>query len=305
LKKQVLNNYHTYNIFNLSISSEIELPGLLFSKKKPDVVIKFGETPESLGPIANRGILYESIPDKFLLKAFSVARFYLVDGKQITIQPLAKYDLETARVFLLGSVFGALLHQRNFLPLHASAVEFNGKAMVFAGASGAGKSTLAAYLSQHGFSILSDDITVIHFENGKPYILPGLPHIKLWKDAAIKLKLPLECMYKLRDGIEKFIDYSIQPVDKIVPLRHIYILNTQNADGISMTKISGREKFIALKNHIYRKQFITAFGKEKIIFQSLSELALNTEVYRINRQMEDYNIENVAHIINENIRLTN
>ena len=43
------------------------------------------------------------------------------------------------RAYLLGTAIGALLHQRGLLPLHASAVEVNGRAVAFIAPAGHGK----------------------------------------------------------------------------------------------------------------------------------------------------------------------
>ena len=68
------------------------------------------------------------------------------------------------RLYLLGSAMGVLLHQRGLLPLHANAVEIDGKAFAFMGASGSGKSTLAAWFHDHGYRIIADDVCAVRFE---------------------------------------------------------------------------------------------------------------------------------------------
>jgi hypothetical protein len=300
-----LTKTYTYSLFNLIVSSELELPGLLKSSGIPDVTIKYGETPETLGPTSHKGVLYEALSAKFLLKALDAAHFYVTDGKYITIRPLENYSPKTARVFLLSSVLGALLHQRSLLPMHASAIEYYGKSVLFAGVSGAGKSTLAAFLSKKGFSILSDDIAAIQTNNGKSSILPGIPHLKLWKDAVSKLKLPLEGLNKLRDGVDKYIDYTITPTHLSFPITYIFILSSQNSNGITINAIKGKDKFITLKNHVYRKQFITALGQEKNIFYTISTLASNIKMYRIIRPVDGFHVEEIADRILEIIKEKN
>ncbi len=48
-------------------------------------------------------------------------------------------------------------HTRGLL-LHAAAVRSHGRALVLAGASGSGKTTLTAYLTEHGFGHLTDEL---------------------------------------------------------------------------------------------------------------------------------------------------
>lgn len=88
------------------------------------------------------------------------------------------------RLFLLGSAFGALLHQRGLLPLHANAVEIDGRAFAFMGPSGAGKSTLAAWFHRQGDSVIADDVCVVGFGgDGRSFAAPGLPRLRLWAEA--------------------------------------------------------------------------------------------------------------------------
>ena len=64
-------------------------------------------------------------------------------GREIIID--AKEDSEPAllRLCILGPGFAVLLHQRNYLILHASAVSVEGEAVIFLGNSGDGKSTMS------------------------------------------------------------------------------------------------------------------------------------------------------------------
>ncbi len=65
--------------------------------------------------------------------------------------------------------------------LHASAVAFDGRAVLILGASGSGKSTLALELIALGGTLVSDDRTVVRVRNGA-----------LWLDAPAALKGRIE-----------------------------------------------------------------------------------------------------------------
>jgi energy-coupling factor transporter ATP-binding protein EcfA2 len=60
----------------------------------------------------------------------------------------------------------------------------DGRALIFSGHSGRGKSTLATALARLGHTMLSDDITVIRFdEKGAAFAIPGSPHSRLRPDS--------------------------------------------------------------------------------------------------------------------------
>lgn len=65
------------------------------------------------------------------------------------------------------------------LTVHASAVAWDGRAVLIAGASGSGKSTLALQLLAFGCCLIADDATILQSDNGQliascPPALSGL-----------------------------------------------------------------------------------------------------------------------------------
>lgn len=81
---------------------------------------------------------------------------------------------------LLGPPVALLLAGRDTWCLHASAVLFEGHALLFLGPSGCGKSTLAAHCAQHtGLLRLADDILPCALVDGAPSAQPSFPQLKL------------------------------------------------------------------------------------------------------------------------------
>ena len=73
-----------------------------------------------------------------------MARFLVNDGNEIVIdRDRSAGDIDIS-LFTINTPIGALLYQRGFLPMHASAIEVNGGCVIFTGVSGVGKSTILA-----------------------------------------------------------------------------------------------------------------------------------------------------------------
>jgi hypothetical protein len=179
-----------YRLFGLRVASEIELPelfeaGLDAGDGLVDVTIVRGAVAAA-GPDAVDGVVVAG--DGATLEVPDVARFHVVGGKTITVGALPGAPEANVRLFLLGSASAILIYQRGLLPLHANAIEIDGRAVAFLGESGAGKSTLAAWFNDRGARILSDDVCVVGFGDGGgegevPLAMPGLPRYRLWRDA--------------------------------------------------------------------------------------------------------------------------
>ena len=63
------------------------------------------------------------------------------------------------------------MHQEIFLEnIHATSVEFNGKAVLIKGHAGSGKSSLALKLITLGASLIADDRTIMFLENQRVFL---------------------------------------------------------------------------------------------------------------------------------------
>lgn len=148
----------------------------------------------------------------------------LQNGEQIVFAPESEASAEDVPIFILGTVFGILLHQREQIVLHASAVEVNGKAVAFCGASGTGKSTLAAALAQRGYRLITDDICAITLPPGGPVVHPDGRQLKLWAQAIEKLKLEDIRRGRVRGRLEKFYVEPRNAATEPLPLGAVYML---------------------------------------------------------------------------------
>jgi hypothetical protein len=295
--------YH-YTAFGLSIQSEIPLAGLLPGAPTAPlsavpVFVRQGETPESLPPPCVSGVLYQATQGQFLLTLENIARYWVREGQDIIVQTFPGADEAAVRLFLLGSAFAALLHQRGLLALHSSGIviEKDGQksAVLFAGRSGAGKSTLAAEFQRRGFLLVADDKCTIVLENGQPLAYPGFPHLRLWQDAAQKLEMDTDALSPVRADIEK---YSLSTADSFhaepLPLRAVYLLHMHNAAHIELTPVEGMLKFRSLLRNTFRQRFLDGLGMRPAHFQLASGVAQHVRVVRAFRPMHPFLLAELA-----------
>ncbi|NTV62882.1 MAG: hypothetical protein HGA65_05010 [Oscillochloris sp.] len=137
---------------------------------------------------------------------------------------------------ILGAIMGVLLYQRGHLVLHASAVVVKGRAVIFLGEKGQGKSTTAAAFVARGYPILTDDVVVLDFRRaGVPYILPGVPQLRLWPDSvASSLGADPADLPEIVAGMEKRISSTHKHfANQAYPVDRAYILLPGPAIAIS------------------------------------------------------------------------
>lgn len=122
--------------------------------------------------------------------------FKITKKSEILIFEPTNYDQEKSEHILLNRILPLALSQfrKDSLVFHTSAVQKNGKTILFAGKSGQGKSTLSYFLSQNDFQLISDDFCVITEEDNKFFAIENKLSIRLWPNS-LKI-LGLEGNYK-------------------------------------------------------------------------------------------------------------
>jgi hypothetical protein len=138
--------FYSYRGAVLAVASEIELPGAVPTPgaDAAAITVRAAPVPAALQDATARGATWQIAGKRFLFQVPGVARFLLSGGNEIVFEPAPGVDGGDVSIFLIGTVFGILLHQRGEIVLHASAVRVAGKAVLFCAPSGSGKSTLAA-----------------------------------------------------------------------------------------------------------------------------------------------------------------
>ncbi|MGB1249578.1 MAG: hypothetical protein ACPG8W_03030 [Candidatus Promineifilaceae bacterium] len=297
-----------YSVHRLQIASELHLPELYplvaeelqsVSFETVDATIRFGDVPTKLEEPHSEGAFHQAKPNQFLLPVDGIASYWVEAGKRITIQPEPQATEDEIRLFLLGSVLGALLHQRGQLILHGSAVQTPKGAVIFCGASGAGKSTLAAALQKRGYPVLADDVCAIKLdENGQPHVVPGVNRIKLWADATKKLNQPVEGLKRVRPQVEKYsVPLSCNCPPDAAPLMMIYELNKGSTDEILCETVTRQQKFSLLGRHTYRQEYMRGLGVQATHFQQVMRVGSRVAVQSITRPQTPYRLDELVEML--------
>ncbi len=292
-----------FGAFGLIIDSEIPLPELIpyGGGNAPDVRIRLGAIPTHLEEPSLTGVLFEVKGNQFLLRIVGVGAYLAENGSNITIDPVPGCDAQEIRVFLFTSVFGALLHQRGCLPLHASSVVKEDQAFAFAGPSGVGKSTLAAALEQRGYHLIADDITVINLDRiEQPAVVPGYPRLKLWKDVINHLGFEHGEPTRLRQTMEKYSIPSQGFHDQPFPLKAVYCMEIGNNQGhASLQPIKGCDKLSSLTRNTYRVRFLKGMDIGNRHFTQANALARSVRMVSLWRTKDLTQLQGLLDLLEE------
>ncbi|HYI40770.1 MAG TPA: hypothetical protein VE053_10660 [Allosphingosinicella sp.] len=274
---------HRYRLFGLSVLSEIELPELVGDPGDgaPDVRIKLGKI--GTAPDAAAGLHIDG--DEALLVIPPAGRFLTRSGREMLVEPADGVSPRNLRLYLLGSAFGAILHQRGLLPLHANAVVVEGRAIGFMGHPGAGKSTLAAWFHDRGFDVLADDVCVVtEGPDGVPLAHPGIPRLRLWREALEAGGRDASAYERSFDDMDKYtVPTDLERMLPAVPLSHLYLLEKAE-DSPSIARLEGSAAVEAMIANTYRGAYVRLMGHSRQHMLACAGLARTVPVFRARRR---------------------
>ena len=279
-----------YRIGGLLVASDLALEGAIpaASGRTPDVVVRIAEVPRELPGATIQGPNWVADDDSFLLSIAEVARFLIAAGREISIELEPGADIADAIVYLLGTAFGILQHQRGRMVLHASAVAVGAKAALFCGPSGAGKSTLAAALNRNGYPCVSDDVCGIDFSSGRPVVLPDGRMLKLWADAVGHLDMAGRRGAANRRRLNKYyVEPETTALERDLPVAAVYVLRVAQADRpAGIARLGPADAAVLLRRNAYRAAVISKIGLEGAYLGWSSSLQKLAGVFSLTRPFD-------------------
>lgn len=280
-----------YRAFDLTICTDIVLPLVEIPKRSADIVIEQGMIPEQLEHITGQAALFTANNHEFLMHVPTIARYYVSDGNRIVYQPFESSDIKAIKTHLLASVMGALLHQRGYIVLHASAVEINGSVVLFSGSSGSGKSTAVTALVQKGHRFLGDDVTVLKKIAEGYAICTGYPFSRLWSDSLNAFDISSKGLEASMKSNDKFIVSNPSFEHQTLTVKALVLLKLNRYDEYILNKLSGADSVEALLQSVYRRKILYATHDDKQCFSEMMSVLKTLKVFELYRPCIKWNTD--------------
>ena len=266
------------------IQSELEFPELI-SVKEEGILVALRIIFKPFNNVISNGLIYQISEAGFMLDIKNVARYLLKPNNELLVDPYEGADPSAIRLFILSAILSVLIYQNDMMAIHSSSVMIKDQAVIIAGDSGAGKSTVALGLHHKSYQILNDDITTVFFDDkSQPFVYPGNTHLRLWPKSLHDFGYKESEFQKIRPEIDKFSFPLLRSkiIDPI-PLKAIFIINSEEIEEIEKTNLKGIELFENLKQNTFSVKLVKELKKEAVQFKLCATLANKIPVFKISR----------------------
>ena len=301
-----INNFYYYKIYNLNVKSDIDLPELNYNKYEflpnIDVNITLGSCPKMLENIKVSNEYYTLNENEAMFERRECGKFYIEKGTKIIIEPIKNANYEHLKAFIYGRSFAVLLFQRNTLALHGNSVVLDDEAFIFCGSSGAGKSTLSTALTLKGYTMLSDDLSVINFtELNKPVVCPGLINNKLCVDTINYFNLNKNMLVKVDEYADKYalapLAKSFKTSKKLTNIVELEVDYKNTDHEVTIKEIYGEEKLQTIFKNVFRMNLLTDIGLKPQYLKNCLNAAKNIRIFNLTRPNGKFTLDDQINLI--------
>ena len=276
--------YH-YILCGLKVESDLAFPELTpweGPEDRPfDIEFRLGPVESHWDP-GERGVKFHADgPDKITFQIEHAGRILVENGSRVVFDPFDPADEDRVRVTSIGTTQSMLWYQRGNLPLHASALLVDGRAIAIGAHSHSGKSVIAAALVKRGCSLIADDMMVLDQSTQPPLVLPGYQKLRLWQDACEQLGFMDQTIANAHFVPGKFVlKTNASSARAPVPLTDIFILSGLRQDRFIAEPL-GRIKavqYLLAATHMF--DAARALGRQEQVFSAINAVAANVRVWR-------------------------
>jgi len=276
----------------------LALPELAEVEGVADVTVRFGSVDSAQTETRENGLLWAT-EDEVLLSFAEIGSFLVREGREIVVDPVPGEDERWVRGALLGPGMGALLYQRGWLTLHASAVDVGGRVVAFMADRGLGKSTTAAAMCARGHRLVADDIAAVKNCGNGPIVSPGYPLLRVRPEAAAAIGedpaalLPIFPISYKR-GLRAPQGFS----SDALPLCGIYVLDQGSAVGIE--SLSFQEALVEIIRNTYGRNLFQAVRRASHLHQC-ADVVNSVPVRRLKRPYSLAVLSDVVRLVEEDL----
>lgn len=299
-----------YRVYGLNIESTIEIPEFEIidrdlgknSHINIDVKLSYGVVKDEIKEAIEQGRVanYEKLDMWFYIK--NLAIFHIYNGDTVVIEPCKDAELKMVKIYVMGSVLGMVLLQKNVVAIHGGGIVIDGKGCIFTGDKGAGKSTITTAFRKKGYKFISDDVCSIDVGEVNT-INHGFGYQKICEDAMEKLGYNVDDYVPFRGdlNVNKYIVPAFDEFTKEdVPLEAVFELKVGDVDDVKIEEITGADKINNIIKNIFRIEMLYySDGISPIYFKKCIKIAKNTKFYKISRPRNVFSVDRQIEIIED------
>lgn len=282
---------HDYLIFGYRVRSDFELDAFAYEFEVPEIIVESGQITCNGDDLQEDGFYFSLDEELIAFYVPDIGTYEIRNGNRITVEPDSGTRLKDLSLFVLGSAFGFLMHQKKVFPLHGSTVDLGDCCITLVGHSGAGKTSLASGFVEKGYKLLSDDVSRIESIDTDHYVHPSYPSQKIWKDGAHHLALQYDPENRVMRQLDKFYINSRERFsDSRKPLVGIIEIVPSEVETPVLIRLEKPAVLNALITHSYLQEVIGGKTDVGAHLRFCSRLCESIPVYRIMRPYDGFTV---------------